>query len=72
MLGSSLTKADITLTFDPSRIRVSAADVPKSQASVELLKELTGWRPETSVEEGIEKTFEWYSTFRSFAKDRVC
>ncbi len=38
-------------------------DVPDTSASVETLMEATGYKPTTSVEEGIRRFVEWYQSY---------
>jgi UDP-glucuronate 4-epimerase len=39
-------------------------DVPRTFASADLLERLTGYRPQTSVEEGVKALVEWYREYR--------
>jgi UDP-glucuronate 4-epimerase len=39
-------------------------DVPRTFASAELLEKLTGYRPQTSVEEGVQALVNWYRAYR--------
>ncbi|NVJ98498.1 MAG: NAD-dependent epimerase [Alphaproteobacteria bacterium] len=38
-------------------------DVPETSASVETLEALTGYKPDTPVEEGVRKFVDWYRDF---------
>ncbi|PPD46634.1 MAG: UDP-glucuronate 5-epimerase [Methylocystis sp.] len=38
-------------------------DVPRTFASADLLERLTGYRPQTSVEEGVKALVEWYREY---------
>jgi UDP-glucuronate 4-epimerase len=40
-------------------------DVPRTFASADLLERLTGYRPRTSVEEGVEALVAWYRDYRA-------
>jgi len=40
-------------------------DVPRTFASADLLERLTGYRPQTSVEEGVKALVEWYREYRA-------
>lgn len=42
---------------------MQAGDVPATWADSELLKSLTGYKPTTSVEEGVGKFVDWYREF---------
>lgn len=40
-------------------------DVPRTFASADLLERLTGYRPQTSVEEGVRALVDWYRDYRA-------
>ncbi|WP_424360410.1 NAD-dependent epimerase/dehydratase family protein [Methylocystis parvus] len=40
-------------------------DVPRTFASADLLEKLTGYRPQTSVDEGVKALVEWYRAYRA-------
>ena len=44
---------------------MQAGDVPATWADASLLQALTGYAPETSVQEGVRKFVEWYRSFYS-------
>ncbi|MEP1207434.1 MAG: NAD-dependent epimerase/dehydratase family protein [Rhizobiaceae bacterium] len=44
-------------------MEMQTGDVPATWANAELLKELTGYQPETSVQEGIVKFVAWYREY---------
>ncbi|HEY8212617.1 MAG TPA: NAD-dependent epimerase/dehydratase family protein, partial [Methylocystis sp.] len=39
-------------------------DVPRTFASADLLQRLTGYRPQTSLEEGVTALVDWYRDYR--------
>ncbi len=45
------------------------ADVPATWADITRARELLGWRPLVSIEEGIQRTVEWYLENREWAKN---
>ena len=45
--------------FEPMK----SGDVPVTYASTDLLHEEVGFKPETSIEEGLRKFAEWYVEF---------
>ena len=45
------------------------ADVPKTWADITRARELLGWRPLVSIEEGIQRTVGWYLENREWVKD---
>ncbi len=44
-------------------------DVFATWADIENAKKLLGWKPATTLEEGIKKTVEWYKENKDWAKD---
>lgn len=40
-------------------------DVPRTFASADLLERLTGYRPRTSLEDGVRELVDWYRDYRS-------
>ena len=45
------------------------ADVPKTWADITRAKELLGWQPKVSIEEGIQRTVEWYLENREWIRN---
>lgn len=45
------------------------ADVPVTWAEISKARRLLDWAPETSLEEGLQQTVEWYLANRSWARD---
>lgn len=50
--------------FEP----LKAGDVPATYASTDLLQEAVGFKPETSIEEGLRKFADWYVEYHSVIK----
>ena len=44
---------------------MQAGDVPRTWADTEALFEATGYRPEVTVEDGVQRFVDWYRTFYS-------
>ena len=55
----------IEASYGPQR----AGDVKHSLADITKAKQLLGYDPEVGVEEGLEKTFEWYKKKLKISKD---
>jgi dTDP-glucose 4,6-dehydratase len=47
------------LVADPQRVRPGKSEVMKLWASNQKAKELIGWQPRVSLEEGLRRTIEW-------------
>jgi UDP-glucuronate 4-epimerase len=45
------------------------ADVPTTWANITRARELLGWKPTVSVEEGIARFVEWYEQNRTLVRD---
>lgn len=45
------------------------ADVPATWASIDKAEELLNWRPQVTLEEGIENSVQWYLANHDWAKD---
>jgi len=45
------------------------ADMKATWANIEKAKELLGWEPEVSLEEGIRRTVEWHIENREFLRE---
>jgi nucleoside-diphosphate-sugar epimerase len=48
-----------TIVTDDARLRPEKSEVERLLASNALVHELTGWEPQVSLEEGLERTVEW-------------
>lgn len=59
----ALEKA-LGVTAEKRMLPMQTGDVPATEASVDLLKALTGFTPSTSVAEGVPRFVEWYRTYR--------
>jgi dTDP-glucose 4,6-dehydratase len=46
-----------------------AADVPSTEACIDRARELLGWTPEVSLDEGVRRCVAWYRAERDWAKD---
>lgn len=51
----------VDFIVDPQRIRPEGSEVMRLQGDASRLRSLTGWRPQTSLREGLEKTIRWFS-----------
>ncbi len=57
---ASLMNADVTWITDPERLRPAGSEVFRLLGSNEKIKRLTGWEPKVSLEEGLQRTIEWF------------
>lgn len=49
-----------TVQFDKIFEPIKAGDVPATYASTDLLQQAVGFKPETSIQEGLQKFADWY------------
>jgi UDP-glucuronate 4-epimerase len=66
-LIEQLTGRQAVIDFQP----VHSADVSATWADITKARELLGWAPETSYQQGVEKAVQWYMDNREWAKDIV-
>lgn len=57
------TKAD--KTFE----KAHEADMEATWASIDKARDLVGWEPEITLEEGVRRTVEWYEDSREWVKE---
>lgn len=56
---SKLTKTELVIKVDEKRIRPKRSEVLGLECDYSKARNLTGWRPRYTLEEGLEKTVEW-------------
>ena len=57
----TLIGRDGEILFDATRIRPSNSDIGQLIADITKAKELLDWQPESSLDEGLERTIEWFA-----------
>lgn len=60
--------ADVTWQRDPERCRPAKSEVFRLCGDNTLIKTLTQWRPQVSLEEGLRRTVEWFSNPENLSK----
>ncbi len=50
-------------TAERNLMPIQAGDVPATWANADLLQSLTGYRPKTTVQEGVARFVEWYRDY---------
>jgi NAD dependent epimerase/dehydratase len=69
----SLIKTDARIVSEESRKRPEKSEVEKLLCNNQLIRNLTEWKPEFSLRQGLEKTIEWFSikeNLRKYKSDR--
>lgn len=68
MLIKEIMKSEVEFIIDEQRIRPKNSEVFRLVGDNSLIKELTGWKPETAIRSGLEMTIEWLSIPENLAK----
>lgn len=58
---TSIMNAEVEFIVDPCRLRPAKSEVMRLQGDSTRLRELTGWTPRFTLEEGLRNTIEWFS-----------
>lgn len=58
--GALSNALDRNVEFEKIYEPIKAGDVPATYASTDLLQEAVGFKPQTSIEEGLQKFADWY------------
>ena len=56
----NLLEKNIKRKIKKNYLGMQLGDVPKTYADISLLKELTGFTPKVSIEDGINEFLKWY------------
>lgn len=59
---------EVTFTVDPERLRPAASEVRRLCGDNTLITGLTSWRPQVSLEEGLERTARWFTDAKNLSK----
>lgn len=63
-----LMHADVEWVTDPQRLRPSGSEVFRLLGDNTLITSLTDWRPKFSLEDGLQKTIDWFTKPENLAK----
>lgn len=58
---ADIMQADVTWVTDPQRLRPSKSEVFRLHGCNKKIRSLTGWQPEYSLRQGLEKTIRWFT-----------
>lgn len=56
-----IMKSDVEFVLDEQRIRPENSEVHRLWCDNSLINKLTGFKPEHSIEQGLEKTIQWFT-----------
>ncbi|MDD5091823.1 MAG: NAD-dependent 4,6-dehydratase LegB [Candidatus Wallbacteria bacterium] len=62
-----LINPDARIKSDDTRIRPEKSEVERLFGDNKLIRELAGWKPEYSLDEGLKKTIEWFKDKKNLA-----
>lgn len=65
---ASMLHQEIELMKDPVRFRPDASEVNRLCCNSEKLKKLTSFTPQITLEEGLKRSIEWFSSHRNYYK----
>lgn len=66
-----LMNVDAEVEQDPDRLRPEKSEVQRLCCDASLLEELTGFTPRHTLEEGLEKTIEWFTRPENLQRYKV-
>jgi NAD dependent epimerase/dehydratase len=67
-LLKELTQSDVEIVSDGQRTRPAGSEVERLLCDCTKLFEMTGYRSETSIREGLGRTVEWFSSARNLSR----
>jgi len=71
MLIASLMKCMIQIEYDPERARPEKSEVKKLIADITKIKNIVGWEPSMTLEEGLLETINWFQDNKSVFKTDI-
>jgi len=66
-----LTGEDVKIVTDQKRVRPDKSEVDRLYCDNTKIKELTSWKPEYSLEEGLKETIDWFADNMEFYKPEI-
>ena len=60
-LIKEIMQSDVQLITDEQRLRPKDSEVFRLWGDNSLIKSLTGWQPEYSIEKGLKETIDWFT-----------
>ena len=64
---AGLAQKPVKIIEDPERVRPENSEVQRLVCNRSKAERLLGWRPETSLDEGLKKTIDWFSDKKNLA-----
>ena len=63
-----LMNVDVEWVRDPARIRPAGSEVFRLCGDNSKITELTDWRPQVTIEEGLSRTIDWFTDPANLAR----
>lgn len=60
--------SDVKYVVDPQRLRPSKSEVRRLLGDNSLIKSLTDWTPQVSLEDGLKRTIDWFTCPENLAR----
>lgn len=70
-LIQKIMKTDAQIILDEKRIRPEKSEVQRLWCDNALISELTGYKPEISIEEGLKKSVDWFTNPKNLSRYKV-
>lgn len=67
----SLIGKKVNIVSDPKRVRPPKSEVERLMADNSKAKNLLGWEPKVSLDEGLRKTIDWFSKFQNRYRSNI-
>jgi dTDP-glucose 4,6-dehydratase len=67
----SIVGKEAKVIFDPARLRPPRSEVERLLADTTRMKEITGWQPSVTLEDGLRRTVDWISDHFSLYRPEV-
>jgi nucleoside-diphosphate-sugar epimerase len=67
-LIKDLMKSDVTFITEDQRLRPEKSEVFRLWCDNSLINQLTGFKPEFSIERGLQETINWFSNSKNLVK----
>jgi len=68
ILIRTIMQSDVKFTTDEQRLRPENSEVYRLKGDNTLIRSLTGWKPNFSIEEGLRETCNWFSVPENLKK----
>jgi NAD dependent epimerase/dehydratase len=68
---ASLLTAEVTITEDSDRLRPQASEVDRLRCDNTLIRTLTGWQPQWTLDRGLADTIGWLAAHHAMYKPNV-